>query len=54
MTWESVRVGIGLGPNIIGGTRLYKGHRDMVETISHLFKKASIPLKMNLKSLTNP
>jgi hypothetical protein len=54
MTCESIRAGSGLGPNIIGGTRLYKGHRDMAEKISHFFKKASIPLKMNLKSLTNP
>jgi hypothetical protein len=32
--------------------RCYRGHRDIAEKASHLFKKASIPLNMYLKSLT--
>jgi hypothetical protein len=30
----------------------YKGHRDIAEKASHYFQKASISLKMYLKSLT--
>jgi hypothetical protein len=33
------------------GNRFYKGHRGISETVSHHFQKASIPLKMYLKSL---
>jgi hypothetical protein len=41
----------GLGPKSLRGNRFYIGHRGFVEKISHHFKKASIPLKMDLKSL---
>jgi hypothetical protein len=41
-----------LGPKILRGNRFYKGHRDIVKKASHHFtSKASIPLKMYLKSL---
>jgi hypothetical protein len=41
----------GLGPKSLRGKRFYKGHRDIAEKTSHHFKKASITLKMYLKSL---
>jgi hypothetical protein len=41
----------GLGPKNLGGNRFYKGHRNIAEIDSHHFKKASISLKMYLKSL---
>jgi hypothetical protein len=31
--------------------KVFKGHRDIAEIASHHFKKASIPIKMYLKSL---
>jgi hypothetical protein len=37
-----------LGPK---SNKLYKGHRDIGEKASHHITKASIPLKMYLKSL---
>jgi hypothetical protein len=42
----------GLGPKNLHRNRFYKGCRNIAENASHLFKKASIPLKMYLKSLT--
>jgi hypothetical protein len=47
----SLTVRGGLGPKSIRGNRFYKGHREIAENPSHHFKKASIPLKMYLKSL---
>jgi hypothetical protein len=41
-----------LGPNSLRGKRFHTGHRDIMETASHHFKKASVPLKIYLKSLT--
>jgi hypothetical protein len=41
----------GLGPKSIRDNMFYKCHRDIAEKASHPFKKASIPLKMYLKSL---
>jgi hypothetical protein len=40
-----------LGPKSLRGNRFYKRHRDIAEKASHHFKKASILLKMYLKSL---
>jgi hypothetical protein len=40
-----------LGSKILHGNWFYKGHRDIAEKTLHHFKKASIPLKMYLKSL---
>jgi hypothetical protein len=40
-----------LGSKSLRVKRFYKGHRYITEKISHHFKKASIPLKMYLKSL---
>jgi hypothetical protein len=41
----------GLGPKSLRGNSIYKSYRDMLEKATHHFKKASIPLKMYLKSL---
>jgi hypothetical protein len=41
----------GLRLKSLPGNRLYKDHRDISKKASHHFKKASIPLKMYLKSL---
>jgi hypothetical protein len=41
----------GLEPKSLRGNRYYKDHKDIAEKASHHFKKASIPLKMYLKSL---
>jgi hypothetical protein len=41
----------GLEPKSLGNIRFYKGYRDIAGKASHHFKKASIPLKMYLKSL---
>jgi hypothetical protein len=40
------------GPKSFRGNKFYKNHRVIAEKASHHFKKASIPLKMVLKSLT--
>jgi hypothetical protein len=42
----------GLGPRILLCKKFYEGHKDIAEITSHHFKKASIPLKMYLNSLT--
>jgi hypothetical protein len=39
------------GTKRLCGKRIYKCHKDIVKKASHLFEKASIPLKMYLKSL---
>jgi hypothetical protein len=44
----------GLWPKSLRGNRFYKGHRDIEEKASQHFKKASIPLKMYLKSFAIP
>jgi hypothetical protein len=41
----------GLVSKSLRGNRFYKGHRDIAGKASHHLKKASIPLKMYLKSL---
>jgi hypothetical protein len=41
----------GLGPKSLRDYRFYKGNRDIAEKASQHFEKASIPLKMYLKSL---
>jgi hypothetical protein len=43
--------GRGLGPKSLRSNRFYKGHRGIAEKASPHLKKASIPLKMYLKSL---
>jgi predicted nucleic-acid-binding protein len=42
----------GLEPKNLHGNRFYKGHREIAEKASQHFEKASIPLKMYLKSFT--
>jgi hypothetical protein len=49
--FEAVSYRGGLRPKSLRGNRFYNGHRDIAEKASHHFKKASIPLKMHLKSL---
>jgi hypothetical protein len=41
----------GLGPKSPRGNRFDKSYRDIAEKSSHYFKKASISMKMYLKSL---
>jgi hypothetical protein len=41
----------GLGPKNLRGNRIYKGYKDIAKKASDRFEKASIPLKMYLKSL---
>jgi hypothetical protein len=41
----------GLVPKNLRGNMFYKGHRDMAEKATQHFKKASIPLKIYLKTL---
>jgi hypothetical protein len=41
----------GLGPKSLRGDRFHNGHRNIAEKASQHFEKASIPLKMYLKSL---
>jgi hypothetical protein len=40
-----------LRPKSLRGNRIYKGHKEIAKIASHPFEKASIPLKMYLKSL---
>jgi hypothetical protein len=41
----------GQGPKSHRGNRIYKGHKNIGKKASHFFEKASIPLKIYLKSL---
>jgi hypothetical protein len=47
----SIRAGGRLGPKSLCGNRIYKGHKEIAKIALHRFEKASIPLKMYLKSL---
>jgi hypothetical protein len=39
-----------LGPKSLCGNRIYEGHKNIAKKASRRFEKASIPLKMYLKS----
>jgi hypothetical protein len=48
---ESLLFRGGLGPKRFRSTKFHKGHKDIAEKALHHFEKASIPLKIDLKSL---
>jgi hypothetical protein len=51
MTINGVVIRGGMEQKSLRGNSFYKSHREIAEKAQHHFKKASIPLKMYLKSL---